>query len=273
MSRHLSALVAASFVAGLAGVARADLPPPPGQHRVDYSFEIDADVEGSAIVAFPQYGSGDASNVAVVEPGKAVRPFKGWTPGLYLLPKADVAGIPKGDQEAAKTYLASKAKVCLKEVPRVFQIAEATNVDKLHDVIHLAAKGPACEASLVKSLYTAPDGKKAEGGVEASGQRRAPAPFDQGLPSVSEAGFTGMGVAQPSPSPPPSPSPGPAASPAGSTSSSPAPSGAPAPSAKPGAESGGCAGCTLTETSSRGGAAFVAGAALAIAIVRRRRAR
>jgi len=40
------------------------------------------------------------------------------------------ASIPRDDQEAAKTWLAGHAKVCLKQVPRVYDIESATNVDR-----------------------------------------------------------------------------------------------------------------------------------------------
>lgn len=271
MMRKLSALALALLVASFAAPSRADLPPPPGQTRVDYSFEVDAGVDGSAIVAFPSYGSGDASNVQVIEAGRKVTPIKGWTPGIYLLPSGDVAGVPKGDQEAAKAYLEAHAKTCVKQVPRVYQIATETKVDKLHDVIHVDAKGGACRASLVKSLYTSTDGKKVDGGVDANGNRTAAPPIGKDLPSVSEAGFVGAGTAPPTDASPPSPS---SASP--TPSAAPSSSGAPAPSSKPGADpppSNGCAGCALTEPTSRGAGALLAGGALALAIARRRRPR
>ncbi len=279
MSRHHAALSPALLVASLVAisttsVAWADLPPPPGQTHVDYSFEVDADVEGSAVVAFPSYGGGDASNVQVMEARKPLRPVKGWTPGIYLLPKADVAGVPKGDQDAAKAYLESHGKVCVKQVPRIYRIATETNVDKAHDVIHIESKGAACEASLIKTLYTAPDGRKAEGGADAKGQRNAPAPFDKGLPSVSEAGFVGAaGKASSDVVPSAAPSSAPASS---ASSAAPSPSSG-SPAAKPGVDPPpqGCASCTLAEPAPpdiwRGAGAALAGVALALAVARRRR--
>jgi MYXO-CTERM domain-containing protein len=267
MSRRLPELLAAALVSAVAGVARADLPPPDGMTRVDYTFEIDRAVEGRAIVAFPQYGTGDRSNVTVVEPGKSIRPFKGWTPGLYLVAQADVASIPRGDQEAAKTWLEAHARVCLKVVPRVFDIAKDTNVDEVRDVIHLEAKGDRCEAALVRSVYKSIDGKTVEGGVDASGDRTAPAPIGPGLPSVREAGFVAF-------SGPPSPSPSPTSAPAAASASSTSPATGPSATAvAPRAPSSGCAGCTVTSHASRGGAAVVWGAALVLALLRRRRSR
>lgn len=238
-----------SAVAVLCGVlalcalreARADLPPPPGQTRVGYSFRVTGKVSGAVLVAYPMYNSA-GGNVVELALGQDAVPVQGFTPGIYSLSAADVASL-RGQEAAAVTdLLAKRAHVCVKAVPRVFSVPSATHVTSIVDVFEVDASATGCRTTFAKTLYGGGGGEKGEGSVDASGRRVPPAPFGDDLPPVGDLGF-----------------------PLGGTGPSPASRGTDAPAR------GGCAGCAVSETE-HGGAA-IAALALAGAWGRRRRAR
>jgi len=179
------------LVAALAGTrARADLPPPDGMTRVEYVFRVDAVPAGTTLVGFPTYNLDDnGSSVVVLVAGKDVRSVQGYRPGIHALAAADAAGLPR-EQQAIAAYLKAKGRPCLKEVPRVFQVATSTGITKMTDVIHVDASPGRCSASLVNTIYEGPGGQRGEGGVDAEGNRRPPAPFgSKDVPDVTQSGF------------------------------------------------------------------------------------
>jgi hypothetical protein len=191
--------VSAALLLTFAGVARADLPPPPGQTRVDYTFRVSGKTADVSLVAFPMYGKNDR-HFAAIELDKDLRPVQGYTPGIYSLDAATLASLDGKDDDAIKAVLASKARVCVKEVPRVFTVADSTNVSAMTDVFTVEATASACKASFAKTLYASAKGDKAEGSVDAKGHRVAPKPFGGDLPAVGDLGFPLGTAATPSPS-------------------------------------------------------------------------
>lgn len=215
----LRVVLAALTVALVSADALADLPPPEGETRVDYTFTIDAVPAGMTVIGFPSYNfKTPDTHVVLVQPGEEVRMFQGWTPGLYVVPSADAADVT-GSDDAVKAYLAAKGKQCLTKVPRVFSVATTSGVEKMSDVIHLDASTSGCTATLARTRYEGPGGK-GEGGVDASGKRTPPSPFGADLPDVRASGF--VLATTPAPATPTS-TPTPVATPA----SAPAPSTAP----------------------------------------------
>lgn len=165
--------------------ARADLPPPPGQTRVSYSFRVGGKWEGVALVAFPMYTSGGGL-VARIETGKDLTPFQGYTPGIYAMRAGDVASISETKDDAAvRKLLDEKARVCVKQVPRVFTVPTSTKVHGIVDVFTVEATPDKCSASLEKSLYRGERGVEGEGKIDASGRRVPPSPFGSELPPVN----------------------------------------------------------------------------------------
>lgn len=192
----------------LAAPARADVPPPDGQTRVHYLFRVDALPDGAALVAYPSYDT-DGGNAIILAAGKDVPSFQGYRPGIYALPAADVAALPRKDHAEAGKYLEAKARQCLKEVPRVFQVATTAGITRMTDVIHVTTAPEGCKVSLVSTLYEGPGGARGEGGLDARGHRTPPAPFGKDdLPAVE--GFTlDPSATPPAPEAPPPNNPGP----------------------------------------------------------------
>lgn len=234
------------LVAVSAGDARADLPPPPGQTRVGYSFRVTGTVKDAVLVAYPLYNSGGGTVVDIVF-DKDLVPIQGWTPGIYSLSSADATAL-RAIQEPkdAADFLEKKAHVCVKSVPRLFNVPSATHVSSAVDVFQIDATATSCKASFAKSIYTGEKGEKGEGTVDAAGHRIVPAPFGKGLPDVGDLGFALDGKAPPTPSTPPTSSP--SAAPSGVPSSTPSsfPTAAPQPTDDNAPKRGGCAGCIVS---------------------------
>jgi hypothetical protein len=198
---------AVAVAAALAGTrARADLPPPEGMTRVDYLFRVDGVPEGTALVAFPAHNMGEEGGLVVpLTAGTDVRSFQGYTPGIYALAPADAAKIPRedrGEQAQAEAYLTAKARKCLKQVPRVFQVATTTGLSRMTDVIHVNATAGGCSATLVTTIYEGANGARGEGGVDANGERTPPAPFGKDFANIKESGLDVSGAPPPAPTPP-----------------------------------------------------------------------
>ncbi len=261
--KRVLALGFAALASFSASSAHADLPPEPGHTRVNYQFQIDAAIDGRALVAFPIYNFTDnESHSQVLAAGTDVRPVQGYTPGIYSVATADVASIPKGQDEAEK-FLKAHGALCLKHVPRVFDVPTSTGVDGITDVIHVSQSGVGCQASLAKTIYGGPGGKRGEGGADASGNRTPPAPFASGLPSLGDSGFALASTSTP-PSQPAS-SAAPSALPSPSTPSAPS-------AVDPPKGGAGCAGCAVSQSSAPWGAVGLS-ALLSLAAWRRRSAR
>jgi hypothetical protein len=76
-SPRVALWAACTLVASFVTVeSRADLPPPPGQTRVDYTFRVTGSVRDVVIVAFPIYVSG-GKHALELELEKEVRPVQG----------------------------------------------------------------------------------------------------------------------------------------------------------------------------------------------------
>lgn len=175
------------------GAARADLPPPQGQTRVDYRVRITGTVgPGLALVAHPSYVSAGGS-VAIVTTESELRFVQGYRPGIYSLPAADAAALVGKSGEEVDKALAEKGRVCVQEVPRVFAVATETKITAMTDVIQVDAGPEACRAALARTLYRGEGGASGEGGADAAGRRVPPAPFtDKDLPPL-----TGLAAASP----------------------------------------------------------------------------
>ncbi len=190
MRTHHWVLLAATLAAlATTGSARADLPPPEGQTRVAYSFRVVGSVAGVVLVAFPT----DAPNrgqYAQLELDKDWTLVQGFRPGIYSIASADFAALGDKDATEVRQILATKGRVCVKTVPRVFQVPEDTKVSAMTDVFRIDATPQACRVSLQKTIYTGPNGERGEGSVDESGQRIVPEPFGDDLPEVAGLGFT-----------------------------------------------------------------------------------
>lgn len=230
--------------------ALADLPPPPGQTRVNYMLKVSGAPAGSVIVASPMYNS-EGGSVVVVNDGAEVGFFQGYVPSVYTLSAADLPSV-QGKGPEALAALNSKALVCIKKVPRVFQVPTVSRVTKMVDVFQIEVAEGVCKATLVKTLYSGASGESGEGGVDASGKRTAPAPFvaDE-LPPIGDTSLAPKGASAPA-----------ATGTAAANSDQPANA--------PAASQGGCAGCSAAGIGASGaGAAFLA--ALALLTGRRKR--
>lgn len=190
--------------------ARADLPPPAGQTRVQYLFRIDGVPHEIAVIAYPTYNSRDPGDVASLAAGEDQLLVQGYQPGLYALPAADTAGLAGLTGDAVQTYLAAHAKPCLRQIPRVFAVPTATGITRMTDVIHITTTATTCSAALVTTIYEGADGARGEGNVDTTGQRTPPAPFGRDIPDVR-----GFGLSLPAPPlpPPVTPAPPPRADP------------------------------------------------------------
>ncbi len=185
---NLRATLTALTITLASANAMADVPPPDGETRVNYTFTIDGVPAGMVVVGFPAYNSKTPdTHVVRVHPGEDVQMFQGWTPGLWVVPSADAAGVT-GNDDAVKAYLAAKGKPCLKQVPRIFTVSTVTGITKMADIIHLDASAGGCAATLANTRYEGPGGK-GEGGIDSSGRRKPPPPFGGDVPDVRAAGF------------------------------------------------------------------------------------
>ncbi len=192
-------MVALSRVCGLLGLvglvvgaqtARADLPPPPGQVRVQYTVKVTGGGPDVALVAHPTYASGGGS-VERVTPDGELRLWQGYRPGIYSVPAGEVGALIGKSGPEVDALLAAKAKLCVKRVPRVFQVEEQTRITAMTDVFHVEATATSCRATLVRTDYVGANGERGAGGVDAQGNRLPPAPFTgEGLPRVEELGFS-----------------------------------------------------------------------------------
>jgi hypothetical protein len=170
-------------------VVRADLPPEPGQTRVDYTFRASGTETGVVLIAFPMYNSA-GGHVLPLDLDKDARPVQGYTPGIYSLSADDAASL-KGneDDESIASTLKAKAHLCVKKVPRLFTVPTPTNITSVADVFHIDATTTACVASFQKTLYAGANGEKGEGTIDKAGHRLPPAPFGHDLPVVGDLGF------------------------------------------------------------------------------------
>ncbi|MBK7584537.1 MAG: hypothetical protein IPI67_30665 [Myxococcales bacterium] len=248
------------------GIARADLPPPDGQTGVDYAFRVSGAATGVVLVAFPMYSS-DGGHILKLAFDQDARPVQGWTPGIYSVGADALASIKDtADDDAIRALLASKAHMCVKQVPRVRHVPRATRVNSITDVFRVEATAAACKTTFDKTLYGGAKGMQGEGTVDTTGRRLAPAPFGSELPNVGDLGFT---LTQPALTPPPAITPtSPAPTPSPPT---PATSTARPDSGSPPSRSG-CAGCAVpsSQESNQRPAAW---AVFAVGLLRRRRAR
>lgn len=227
--------------------ARADVPPPAGQTRVQYAVRVVGGGPGVALVAHPTYGP-EGGSVALVSPEQELRFVQGYQPGIYSLPAEEAAALVGRSGEEVDRALAAKGRVCVQKVPRVFQVATETRITAMTDVFEIAATPTSCRATLARTIYGGADGQTGEGTVDAAGRRVPPAPFtDRDLPVVAALGFA----------------PGP------STASAPArpPANPPASEGPPASEKAGCA-IAATEGHERALLVLVF-----VAVVRRRRRR
>lgn len=173
---------------GLAeGAARADLPPPSGQTRVDYRVRVAATLgPGLALVAHPTYVSSGGGSVVLMTAETELSFVQGYQPGIYSLPAADAAALVGKSGEEVDKALAEKGRVCIRQVPRVFTVATETKITAMTDVIQVDAGPEACRAALARTLYRGEGGASGEGGADAAGRRVPPAPFtDKDLPPLS----------------------------------------------------------------------------------------
>jgi hypothetical protein len=264
MAKSLCSAGVLGLVVGLTvqSAARADLPPPPGQTRVNYTVRVTSSTRGVELVAYPTYVSAGGS-LARVTPDQDLRFFQGYTPGIYSLPAEDAASLVGKDSAQIDKILAAKAHVCVKKVPRVFTVPSATKVTSMIDVFQIEATTGGCHASLAKTIYAGANGEHGEGTVDASGHRLPPAPFGKDLPLVEDLGFPlgTSGAASAAGAPPQAPESAP----------SQAPESAP-PSAREEVSPprAGCAGCALPAGSQTGADAL---ALLALGLSASRRAR
>lgn len=191
VTRVLGGLGLVAGLCGWATAARADLPPPPGRVRVQYTVRVTGGGPDVALVAHPTYAPGEDSAVERVRADVAMRFVQGYEPGIYSVPADEVAAlIGKSGQEVERA-LAASGKVCVQRVPRVFQVAERTRIIGMTDVFHVEATREGCRATLVRTEYVGANGERGVGGVDAAGRRLPPAPFTgEGLPVVDGLGFS-----------------------------------------------------------------------------------
>lgn len=176
-------LLAASLVSVQ---ARADLPPPPGQTRVSYSFRVAGEVRDVVLVAFPIYTAG-GKYALELELGKDATPVQGWTPGIYAIRAGDFSPVKDStDDSAVRQVLESKGRLCVKKVPRVFTVPTSTKVTSLRDEFAVQATPEGCRATLEKTLYRGANREEGEGTVDSSGRRVPPAPFGSELPAIGD---------------------------------------------------------------------------------------
>lgn len=271
MRARSHALLAVTFALGLSTteVARADVAPPPGTTRVDYTFVATGSVKGVVLVAYPMIGAGSNGRTVELSLDEPARPMQGYTPGIYSLSAADAKALAATeDQKVGEDLLAKKAHLCVKAVPRVFAVPTTTMVRSISDVFRIDATADACKATFDKTIYGGEGGLKGEGTVDPSGHRLVPAPFSQGLPDVGDMGISLSAQPHALSAAPTSPTSSPSASPAPTPSAQ--PSAAPTSTQENAAPPrGGCAGCAVSGGGEELGiAAFVA---VGLAMASRRR--
>lgn len=171
----LAVSLAASLTASLGAgpSARADVAPPPGRTRVAYHYQLERPVEGRVVVAFATYTNSD-SNAQVLEAGKEYSTVQGYRPGLYSLVPADAAALPKKYEEA-KQSLETRGAVCLKQVPRVFEVPTAAGFNQVSDVFQITMVEGKCQTRLASTTYRGGD-KTARAACSTTAGARCPRP-------------------------------------------------------------------------------------------------
>ena len=182
-------------------LALADVAPEPGQTRVAYRYRVDSAIEGHTLVAYPTY-TGKDDLLQVMSPGTDYRTVQGYRPGIYSVADADVTSLPKTSEEV-RGFLEAHAAVCVKEVPRVFQVTSSDGFNEMVDVLHARLVDGKCKTSLASTVYSG-NGKTGEGSVLANGKRSVPSPFGGDVPGVGDVGLdlsgaTPAGDASPKP--------------------------------------------------------------------------
>src|SRR5262249_9193540 len=109
MAKSLCLAGLLGIVVGLTvdGAARADLPPPPGQTKVDYTVRVQSSTQGVELVAYPTYVS-EGGSVERVTAGKDLRFFQGYTPGIYSISAEDVASLVGKEGDKIDKVLSAK---------------------------------------------------------------------------------------------------------------------------------------------------------------------
>lgn len=242
MKRAWLAFAAVTISLAAEPAVRADVPPPPGRTRVAYRFRLDQAPEGRVIVAFPTYNFTDGAPSQVLEVAKDYNTVQGYQPGIYSLDRADASALPKKYDEA-KAFLESHAAVCLKQVPRVFEVPTGNGFNEVTDTFRVSMADGKCRTQLTSTTYRG-NGKSGQGGVLSNGKRRVPAPFRGDVPPVTDSGLD-LSAAAAGPIATPT-----AATPTDTTPTDTTPTDASPPNqpsatpVAPAARSVGCAGCT-----------------------------
>jgi hypothetical protein len=129
----------------------ADVPTPPGITRMVYTARFTGKTEGVVLVAFPA-DHGGKGNVAPVALDQDLRSVQGYVPGIYSV-TSEVAAQRIGNEsrQAVTALLAEKGHVCVKKIPRVFNVPTTDQITSIADVFQVSATTEARKTTFVKT--------------------------------------------------------------------------------------------------------------------------